>query len=504
MSKNNKMSATQASEAARKQKKNGIIITVCVIVAAVLVLGLAVYNYIGDDISGMILRNTTVVETENFEVNGAMMSYMLSANVQSYSSYLSLLGVDSTVSLKEQLCPLMADADATWFDYFMETTKSQVAELLVYAEGAKAAGIELTADEQASLDNYIENIEAEAETYGYPNVKTYLYAMTGNSIKLSDVRDCFELNTLASKYYTQLIDSVEPTDEEREAYYAEFADSFNFVDVYKYNVLASDFEEYDENGVLTNNAAEQSALAKAYAETLAAIEGVDAFADAIRAEIDKVNEQRESETDEQFAERKEGLFESARSEYTPISDLGTELKEWAKSAQVGDTYVDGVEGATTYTVYMLVKTPFRNEKMSRDIRHIRFSNEVYADDAKAQEVLAEFVAAGATEAEFERLAKEYSYDTTADVGGLIENVVKGEMVESFETWMFAEDRQVGDYGMVESDYGWHLMYYPGEGEFTFWEVAANKAIAQKTADDFYAGKIDGVVFNQKGLDKING
>ncbi len=502
MSKNNKVSVAAANEAARKQKRNSVIITVCVIVAAVAILALAVYNYAGDAISGIILRNTTVAETEDFEVNGAMMSYMLSANVQSYSSYLSLLGVDSSVSLKEQLCPLMADADATWFDYFMETTKSQVAEILIFAQGAKDAGIELSAEEQAALDEAVVNIEAEAATYGYPDVKTYLYYMTGNAINVSDVRDCLELNTLASKYYTHVIDSVQPTDEEREAYYTENADSFNYIDVYKYDILSSDFEEYDEEGTIINNAAEQSELAKAYAQELAAIEGVDSFAEAIKAEIEKVNEQRESETKEQFIERKEELFKSAYGEYTAVSGLSEEIKEWVKTAEVGDTYVSGVEGATTYTVYMLVKTPYRDEQMSRDIRHILFSNEEYADSTEAQKILDEFVAAGATEEEFIRLAKEYSADTSAEDGGLIENVIEGEMVESFETWMFDEARQVGDYGMIESDYGWHLMFYPGEGEYTYWEVTANNAIAQKAADDFYTEKAAAIVFNEKGLNKI--
>ena len=66
MSKNNKISVAQANDAARKQKRNGVIITVCVIIAAVLILGLAVYNYVGDDISGIILRNSTVAKTADF------------------------------------------------------------------------------------------------------------------------------------------------------------------------------------------------------------------------------------------------------------------------------------------------------------------------------------------------------------------------------------------------------------------------------------------------------
>ncbi|MBP3378768.1 MAG: peptidylprolyl isomerase [Clostridia bacterium] len=502
MSKNNKVSVAGANEAARKQKRNSIIITVCVILAAVAVLGLAVYNYIGDDISGIILRNSTVAETDHWEVNGAMMAYMYSANVQSYSYYFSLLSVDTTVSLKDQLCPLASDVNGTWYDYLMDTTKSQAKELITFAEGAKANGMTLTAEEEASLDAAVANIEAEAATYGYPNVKTYLLAMTGNNIKVSDVRDCLELNLYANKYYTQIIDSTECTAEARESYYAENPDAFNFIDIYKYDILSSDFEEYGEDGNLVYSVTEQSKMAKEHAEELAAITSTEEFYSTIKLEIAKVTEQRESETAEQYQERLDALHASARSEFTPVSGLSEAVAEWAKTAKEGDTFVDGVEGATKYTVYMLVKPAYRNEKPARDVRHILFSNETYSDDAKAQEVLAEFVAAGATEAEFERLAKEYSYDSSAEDGGLIENVTEGQMVEEFENWLFDETRKVGDYGMVETEYGWHLMFYPGEGDLTSWEVAANTAIKNKAADDYLVANGAAITFNEKAIAKI--
>ena len=37
------------------------------------------------------------------------------------------------------------------------------------------------------------------------------------------------------------------------------------------------------------------------------------------------------------------------------------------------------------------------------------------------------------------------------------------MVKPFEDWCFDESRKPGDTGIVESDYGYHVMYYVGEG-----------------------------------------
>ncbi len=445
-----------------------------------------------NDIESIFLRNSIVAETKNFKVNGAMMSYLFSANVQSFSTYLFLLGVDTSISLKEQSCALTAGG--TWFDYIMEITKSQITEILVFAQGAKDVGVELSADEQHALDVAIENIELEAKAYGYTDTEAYLRDLTGNSIRLADVRDCLELNTLANKYFTQLIDSVQPTHEEREAYYAKNADLFNYVDLYKYDVFSGDFDGTDE--------AQQSALAKTYVEQLAAIEGVDNFTSAIRAEIEKLTIKRDNETDEQFKERKEALLESVSGEFTSIMDMSHELAEWAKSAEIGDTYVECIDGST-YTVYMLAKTPYRNEEMSRNVRHILFSSDKYTTSEEAQKVLDQFVAAGATEEEFARLAKEYSDDTTADLGGLIENVTKGQMVEEFEKWMFDEARQVGDCGIVESYYGWHIMFYPGEGSLASWEVIADNAIAQEAVEEYFAEKSENITFNQSAIDRIN-
>ncbi|MBP3378770.1 MAG: peptidylprolyl isomerase [Clostridia bacterium] len=445
--------------------------------------------------AGDILRQSIVTETKDFKVNGAMMAYLLSTSVQHYSNYLSLLGVNATISLKNQICPLMSDTNGTWFDYFVKTTESQVTELLIFAQGAKDAGIELTAEDQESIDAIIANIENEAQTNGYDDVDAYLLDTTNNAISLSDVRACYEINELANKYYAQVIDSMEATREELDAYYAENADSIDHVDIYKYNVLASDFEGETEE--------QKIALAKACAEKLAAINEVDDFVAAIRAEIEKANAQRDDETSEQFAERIEELFAAVYGEYTAVSALTPDIKEWVKSANVGETYIESGDG-TTFTVYMLEATPYRKEEKSRNIRHILFSNDNYATDEKAKEVLDEFIAAGATEDEFERLAKEYSDDSTASVGGLIENVLKGQMVAEFENWMFDEARQVGDYGIIESDYGWHLMFYPGEGEFTYWEIVTNRIIVQDKLSAYYADKSAGIEFDKSAIDKING
>ena len=85
-----------------------------------------------------------------------------------------------------------------------------------------------------------------------------------------------------------------------------------------------------------------------------------------------------------------------------------------------------------------------------------------ACEAAAQEILDAWLAGDKTEDSFAALANEKSEDPGSNTnGGLYENVYLGQMVEPFETWCFDESRQYGDYGLVKTSYGYHVMFYVG-------------------------------------------
>lgn len=99
---------------------------------------------------------------------------------------------------------------------------------------------------------------------------------------------------------------------------------------------------------------------------------------------------------------------------------------------------------------------------------------------KAQALLDQWVADGATEEAFDRLAREKSDDPgSADEGGLYEGLDKDtEFVEPFKNWYLEAGRQAGDYGLVKTDYGYHLMYFSGyEPE---WEYHCRNGVINDT------------------------
>ena len=91
-----------------------------------------------------------------------------------------------------------------------------------------------------------------------------------------------------------------------------------------------------------------------------------------------------------------------------------------------------------------------------------------AAEAKAQELLNQWLAGEQTEESFAELAIHNSEDPgSSGNGGLYENVYVGQMVEPFENWCFDETRKIGDYGIVKTDYGYHIMYFVGSTDIWY-------------------------------------
>lgn len=103
--------------------------------------------------------------------------------------------------------------------------------------------------------------------------------------------------------------------------------------------------------------------------------------------------------------------------------------------------------------------------------------------AEAQAILDEWLAGEKTEESFGELANEKSDDQNGNVtnGGIYTGVTQGQMVEPFNDWIFDETRNPGDYGLVKTEFGYHVMYFVGSSEIWYTE-AKNALLSEQSTE----------------------
>ncbi len=484
-----------------KVKKIGIIICSIAIVVALVAGTLAHTISSAVKSSGKIMRDTSVVESENFKVDAAMMSYYFNYNYNStvgnnQETYKSL-GLDTSKSLKTQTCSFLEDG-GTWFDYFLDSALSTAKGDLYLAENAKKDGLELSEADENSIQSVID------EYYDYAkenNIKKdgVFSLMFGQGVKEGDVRNCLELSTLASKFVRKWQDSLEYSDDAYDKFYKENIDNYKMVDYLSYTIAASDTKNKDTY-----------AAAKEKAEELAGVTGEQAFKDFVEAEYRKNNEITDKFTKEdQDKGAKETLDKLPTSEATKGTIGDTDVSKWFfESAAKGDTYIHDDENGS-YTVYYCTAEPHRNEDISRTIRQIVLSESSYggADAVEKQAIAlqAEMKEKGLTDEVFESYASKYSDDTnTSGIGGLCENYHENYFVDGVSEWAFNEARKVGDFDAVKYDGGYALCYYVGEG-LPGWKADCQRDMINKDYEEANKGweKEIKLTINETGYSKIS-
>ena len=177
------------------------------------------------------------------------------------------------------------------------------------------------------------------------------------------------------------------------------------------------------------------------------------------------------------------------------------------------TAEDGTETTTTngyYVVYFVGRND--NDFPMSNVRHILVAfeggttdengNTTYSDEEKAtaktaaEEILAEWKAGEATEDSFAALANEKSDDGDGTTGGLYEDInPASSYVTNFKDWAL-DDHEVGDTGIVESEYGYHVMYYVGDTEQTYRDYQITNALVSEDTSEWYNALVEAVTVTE--------
>ena len=198
-------------------------------------------------------------------------------------------------------------------------------------------------------------------------------------------------------------------------------------------------------------------------------------------------------SDQETAQLEEALTK-LREEFTLSGAAEEDLQSYEQFLRAGTlagAYYNELASAITYTDQDLSdyydvnaaaleqQRIFKTDKNVVNVRHILITPEnTDSEDSwktaetAANDLLAQWQAGAATEDSFAALANEHSTDPGSNTnGGLYENVYPGQMVTEFDAWCFADGRAVGDSGVVKTSYGYHVMFFSGEGDYVYWKEA---------------------------------
>ena len=174
-----------------------------------------------------------------------------------------------------------------------------------------------------------------------------------------------------------------------------------------------------------------------------------------------------------------------------IKSLETSLADAEKTiSEVGKT------GHYTYTAVYVTEAAHREEATVRNVGHILLAVDSTitentkttfktSEEAKAAaELIVNSLNSKATNGVVSKEAfEEIGTGKTADGSIFYDNVYTGQMVAEFEDWLFSAEK-VGEIGLVETSYGWHVMYYGGEGEEATWEYLAHTAATNEDYENW--------------------
>ena len=108
-----------------------------------------------------------------------------------------------------------------------------------------------------------------------------------------------------------------------------------------------------------------------------------------------------------------------------------------------------------------------------------------AAEEKANAVLEKYLAGDKTSESFGELSKQHNEDPGSQAnGGLYTGVMQGQMVPEFDAWCFDEARQDGDYGIVKTQFGYHIMYFAGRSPKLVWQQQAEQALVDQMIAKF--------------------
>ena len=495
-----------------------------------IVLAVAIVGGIGwkvIDSLGVIDRLATAVKIGDTKISAAQFNYYYSSAYNQIASQASqyesaygynVMGFDTSVAPDEQNST-QKDEDGnplSWDKVIVDTAVSNAQYYVACYNEALKAGIELTEDQKAEIDETIESYREEAAENNY-SLNAYLKMYFGSGFNEKVFKQQMEMEMLARNFSedktSELTNAV--TDKEIAEEYNKDKAQYNYADVRYY---AFDFTTLKANDGETEDAlkARQKAANDAViAEAKAVYEKITNEETFISAVKDYENKDAETPSDKDVTTLSKRATKSSL-----VSAMSEDAAKWAfdNARKAGDKTM--ITGEKAVYIIMNIKPSYATNSV--DVRHclIAFdaedSKNVTEEEKKAaydtaKKLYDEWLAGTKTSESFGTMATENTGDdASAANGGLMENIrISDGYVDAFEEWCFDPARKAGDNGIIETEYGYHIMYFvENNADDLDWKnsIKTTKANAAATAYEKELLADEGsyaVVENEKWTSKIS-
>lgn len=469
-----------------KKERVSVVLSVLlalVIIAILVILGIRYYTV--PNSNEKMNPGNVAMTVGNVDVSVGLYNYYYDSVVYEYTYYANYgyYDLDSTQDFSTQYTTDSDGNEISWLDLFEQTTTDRIKTNLMYYEKGVDAGITLTDEQKEDIESQLDMVRESASEAGQ-GVNEFCEESFGAHCGLETLRKYMEQYYIAGTFYNQYRITDRPTDEELDAYFEENQNN------YKSCSYALIEMEYDS----TDDTTKQQSIenAEKYMAQITDVDSMRALIPTACADlIDQFISAGYFDTqDEAVAALSESVeFTQARTDIQ--SSLGEDIANWMfdENTAVGSTTYYVNENVGVIDVLLKTGQPFLEEDSEvYSVRHILVipgsddenendsstssTDEDYTDEEwqaaydKAQEILAEYNAGDKTELSFALLAEEYSDDTATTsagqgglYGGAYEDITPGSSAENFENWALDSSRKYGDVDIVQTEYGYHIMFF---------------------------------------------
>lgn len=398
---------------------------------------------------------------------------------------------------------------ATWADVMKYAAISQLIQVQYGAEKAKQAGLSVTPEQQTEIDEQIKSYNDTAKKEDY-STNRYLRQVFGNGITEKLVREILTNQTLANSYFEKYSTDTENaiTKEQVEEKYNASRESYDIVSLRAYPFAA----EYDEKA---DDATKEEARKKAKAAAdafLASAVNEQTFIELAEKELKKDKDNKDKDPDATTAMK--NVYKASIT-----SNICEDAANWAFNAdtKAGDSKVFAASEDDFFVVMLTVKPHKDTTSSGNDVRHILFKFPETQKDADGKDIaltdaqkaktreeaekVLELYKQNPTEENFINLTKEHTEDVDSsgnpNNGGLYEGITaSSSYVEGFLDWAIDESRKAGDVDIVETTFGYHIMYYVKSQGETWEQNIRNEILSDASEklineiDDTYVKKVN--------------